>query len=148
VTSFPSSFPFGLLTNFPFTQRSIYTFAGQSISLSFFGNRFGGANIFTSREAFLEVGGFTEYVDVACEDYEFLVRAALKAVLQVVIPEPLLWVRRYSEALLVPSSSSYCPPPVLTTSFFFFSSSKIKHWYALNYGQFSLQISSPLPHTK
>lgn len=134
------------------------------MSLSFFGNRFGGANVFTSRDAFLEVGGFTEYVDVGCEDYEFLVRAALKGVSQVVIPEPLLWVRRYKLPHFVslpplsplPPLSLFLlslvlclvlPPPVLTASFLF-SSSKINHWYALDYGRFSLQTSSPLTHIK
>jgi hypothetical protein len=79
---------------------SIWPFFGASMAAGMFDNAVGGANIFTTREAFDAVGGFSELSGAGFEDFEYLTHGILLGFQHTVIPEPLLYVRRSVRSMM------------------------------------------------
>jgi glycosyltransferase involved in cell wall biosynthesis len=67
----------------------------------------GGSCIFVRREAFLSVGGFTEFRGVGFEDYEFHVRCNLEGIRWDVLPEMIYRYRMGSPESLSQSTPRY-----------------------------------------
>ncbi len=58
------------------------------------------------RDAFIELGGFTEEYGLGCEDWEFFAKAVLAGYDLQVVPEPLFWYRLSAESMIETT-----PPP-------------------------------------
>ncbi len=73
---------------------------GASLPVGLFKNCFGDANFFVQRQAFLEIGGFTEEVNIGQEDYEFHAKMALEGYHQEIVPDSLLYYRKHADQML------------------------------------------------
>ncbi|GAA5910398.1 uncharacterized protein JCM6883_002993 [Sporobolomyces salmoneus] len=74
-------------------HRRTYWFLGQELGAGLLLNCFGSGNIFVTRLAFDNIGGFSTYREVGGEDWEFYTRLALSGKKQLVVPEELIFVR-------------------------------------------------------
>lgn len=78
----------------------IYLPVGPSLQLSVLGNTFGDANSLVKREAFEDIGGFTEKYAIGCEDYELFTRAFLSGKKMQILPELLFEYRSEDEGMM------------------------------------------------
>lgn len=72
--------------------KAISIFTGD-IASAIFENSLGPATIFIRKDVFLKIGGYTELKDVGYEDWEILVKLALKGYKIQVIPEDMFYYR-------------------------------------------------------
>jgi glycosyltransferase involved in cell wall biosynthesis len=80
--------------------RARWLALGGAREAGLFRNRFGDANLFVERRAFLErLGGFSEERDAGYEDWELLARAALAGLHVEVVPDALFWKRLHASSM-------------------------------------------------
>jgi glycosyltransferase involved in cell wall biosynthesis len=72
---------------------------GQCLEAGWRGNIFGNANFIVKKKVFAELGGFATDRS-AVEDWQFLVRLALRGFRQIVIPENLYWYRLLPDSMM------------------------------------------------
>ncbi|QHQ36624.1 glycosyltransferase [Algicella marina] len=73
---------------------------GPSLELAVLGNTFGDANALVKREAFEDIGGYTEQYAVGCEDYELFTRAFLSGKKMQLIPDYLFEYRSEDDGMM------------------------------------------------
>ena len=73
---------------------------GPSITLGAIQNCFGDVNSLIRRDAFLELGGFSEEIGIGGKDWELFARAVLAGYSFTVVPEPLFYYRVASNSML------------------------------------------------
>jgi GT2 family glycosyltransferase/glycosyltransferase involved in cell wall biosynthesis len=83
-----------------------WLYLGDSLAAGALSNCFGDTNALVRRDAFLELGGFSEDYGFNHEDKELFARAVFKGYRLQVIPEALYWYREHADGINI-SSNSY-----------------------------------------
>jgi glycosyltransferase involved in cell wall biosynthesis len=92
---------------------------GNAGASGVFNNRFGDANMFVSRTAFLELEGFSTDFGIGFEDWEFLARASLRGFRIDVVPEALFWKRERPNSMTDTISSKESTMRALRPYFYY-----------------------------
>lgn len=79
--------------------RLRFTPFGPDPALGALSNCYGDANALYARQAFEELGGFTEDYGITHEDWEFFCKASLSGMKMVCVPEPLFWYRMDADGM-------------------------------------------------
>jgi len=74
--------------------NGLWLFGGGSLSMGVIFNAFGDSMMLVERETFAYLGGFTEFVDLGCEDYEFYMRAKSRGIRIEIIPQDLFFSQK------------------------------------------------------
>jgi glycosyltransferase involved in cell wall biosynthesis len=82
-----------------------WLYLGDSLAAGALYNCFGDTNALVRRDAFLELGGFTEDHGYNHEDKELFARAILRGYRLEVVPEALYWYRQNHEGINISSDS-------------------------------------------
>lgn len=76
-----------------------HLFSGMKTPVGLLRNSFGDANSLIRRDRFWEIGGFTEDVGVAHEDWELFAKSALAGLRLELVPESLFWYRSQPKSM-------------------------------------------------
>ncbi len=85
----------------PQAARDLVAPVGGALAYGALSNEFGDANALFRREAFLQLGGFTEDYGVGHEDWEMFARASLAGLDVSVVPAPLFWYQVSPSGMLL-----------------------------------------------
>lgn len=107
VLTTPSDLIFGEEFPSPFRKMThCWLPLGPDLNIASFSNCFGDANALIRKEAFDNIGGFTEDYGLGHEDWEFFAKISLHGYKLQIVPEPLFWYRVANSGMLLSGNKS------------------------------------------